>query len=201
VLREFYIHHREVFGIGFDAGWRALQHILASDLRYVVVNTQDFATSVAGSRSYTIQDIQAGARKGRGETRHPRPDLSTPYVAPSTEAEIAIAEIWGDWLGIDQIGIMDNFFDLGGNSLIGVGVVDAVRRALNLDHLPAHILYQAPTVSAFAAVQHDVGADADGQTDGQSDAGAEAAGAHRADQRAQRLARRRASMQGVSVDD
>ena len=129
VLREFYIHHREVFGIDFDAGWRALQHILAGDLRYVVVNTQDFATSVAGSRSYTIQDIQAGARKGRGETRHPRPDLSTPYVAPSTEAEIAIAEIWGDWLGIDQVGIMDNFFDLGGNSLIGVGVVDAVRRA------------------------------------------------------------------------
>ena len=82
---------------------------------------------------------------------------------------------------------MDNFFDLGGNSLIGVGVVDAIRRALNLDHLPAHMLYQAPTVSAFAAVQS-----------GEPDALAEADSGERAGLRQQRLARRRATIQGGS---
>jgi acyl transferase domain-containing protein len=186
VLREFYTHHREVFGIGFDAGWRCMLQILAGTEPHIVVNTQDFSASVAGSRSYTIRDIQAGARKGRGESRHPRPDLSTPYVGPSTEAEITIAEIWGDWLGIDQVGIMDNFFDLGGNSLIGVGVVDAVRRALNLDHLPAHILYQAPTVSAFVAAQAGGADGAPPDTDTNVRAGL----------RQQRLARRRANAQG-----
>jgi phosphopantetheine binding protein len=181
-----------VFGIDFDAGWRCLVQILARTEPHVVVNTQDFSASVAGSRSYTIRDIQAGARKGRGESRHPRPDLSTPYVRPSTEAETTIAEIWGEWLGIDQVGILDNFFDLGGNSLIGVGVVDAVRRALNIEHLPAHMLYQAPTVSAFAAAQAgDVGG-------APPDTGSD----ERAGLRQRRLSRRRANvMQGGSDDE
>ncbi|MBK6872884.1 MAG: SDR family NAD(P)-dependent oxidoreductase [Kineosporiaceae bacterium] len=151
VLRAFYIHHREVFGIDFDAGWRCLKRILTLDVPHLVVNTQDFSTSLAGSRNYTIRDIQAGARKGRGDQRYPRPELSTPYISPATPQEEAVAEIWGEWLGIDQVGVQDNFFDLGGNSLIGVGVTDAVRAALELDHLPAHLLYQAPTVSALTA--------------------------------------------------
>lgn len=189
VLREFYTHHRDVFGIGFDAGWRCLVQALARTEAHLVVNTQDFATSLAGSRSYTIRDIQAGARKGRGDSRHPRPELSTPYVGPSKEAETIIAEIWGEWLGIDQVGILDNFFDLGGNSLIGVGVVDAVRRALELDHLPAHLLYQAPTVAALAEAAQSDGGEAPLQ---------EADSDERAELRQQHLARRRANVRGGS---
>lgn len=190
VLREYYIHHREVFGISFDAGWRCLQQVLSRPEPYLVVSTQDFAAQVAGSRNYTIQDIQAGARKGRGNERHPRPELSTPYLAPSNEVEAQIAEIWSDWLGIDQVGVHDNFFELGGNSLIGVGVMDAVRRALNLDHLPAHVLYQAPTVSMLAATVTGVGTETEATT---QDTNSE----ERAGRRQQRLARRRASVQGA----
>jgi acyl transferase domain-containing protein/acyl carrier protein len=188
VLREYYIYHRETFGISFDAGWRCLRQILARPEPYLVVSTQDFATQFAGSRNYTIEDIQAGARLGRGEQRHPRPELSTPYLAPSNEVEAKIAEIWGEWLGIDQVGINDNFFDLGGNSLIGVSVMDAVRRELNLDHLPAHLLYQSPTVSMLAMAVTESDTEAASQ-DGDSEA--------RAELRAQRLARRRASVQRV----
>jgi acyl transferase domain-containing protein len=193
VLRELYIHHREQFGIGFDAGWRWLRRILALDVPNVVVNTQDFATTVAGSRSYTIRDLQAGARLGRGDDRYPRPELSTPYLAPHTEAESAIAEIWADWLGVDRVGVHDNFFDLGGNSLIGVGVMEAVRTALGLDHLPAHTLYQAPTVSTLAAAtasRHDTAAE--GESLPQMIDSDERAG-----RRQQRLARRRASVRGA----
>ncbi|MGZ4432667.1 MAG: SDR family NAD(P)-dependent oxidoreductase [Trebonia sp.] len=197
ILRQFYTHHREVFGISFDAGCRFLVRILARPEPYVVVNTQDFAASVAGSRSYTIHDIQAGARRGRGDSLHPRPELSTPYVAPSTEAEVRIAEIWGEWLGIDQVGILDNFFELGGNSLIGVSVIDAVRRVLEVDHIPAHLLYQAPTVSALAAqVSPGQGGEREDQ-DGPQEADAD----ERAGLRQQRLARRRATMRGGADGD
>lgn len=192
VLREFYIHHREVFGIDFDAGWRCLLRILGRPEPHIVVNTQDFAASLAGSRSYTIEDIQAGARMGRGDQRFPRPELSTPFIGPSTEAQAAICEIWGEWLGIDQVGIQDNFFDLGGNSLIGVGVVDAVRRALNLDHLPTHVLYQAPTVAAMAAA-----ATSDGSENTTQDTDSD----ERAGQRQQRLARRRAAVERGAGDE
>jgi acyl transferase domain-containing protein len=189
VLRELYIHHREQFGIGFDAGWRWLKRILALDVPNVVVNTQDFATQVAGSRSYTIRDLQAGARLGRGDDRYPRPELSTPYLAPYTEVESTIAEIWADWLGIDKVGVHDNFFDLGGNSLIGVGVMEAIRAALDLDHLPAHTLYQAPTVSTLAAATAATASGHDTATENDSD--------ERAGRRQQRLARRRASVRGA----
>ncbi len=193
VLRQFYTHHREVFGISFDAGWRCLTRILARQEPYLVVNTQDFSDAVAGSRSYTLHDIQEGARRGRGDSRHPRPELSTPYVAPSTEAETRVAEIWGDWLGVDQVGVLDNFFELGGNSLIGVSIIHAVRQALDIDHIPAHVLYQAPTVSALAAAVTG-GAPAERAVPGEEEED------DRAGLRQQRLARRRASMRGGDSD-
>lgn len=186
VLREFYVRHRETFGIDFDAGWRCLRQVLGRDEPHVVVNTQDFAASVAGSRSYTIEDIQAGARQGRGDQRFERPELSTPYIEPSNGTEAAVAEIWGEWLGIDHVGVMDNFFDLGGNSLVGVGVIDAVRRALELDHLAPHVLYQAPTVQALAAAATTSTSASAGEPAAQ-DTGSSG----RAGRRQQRLARRR----------
>ncbi len=196
ILRQFYTHHREVFGISFDAGWRCLVRILGRPEPYIVVSTQDFAATVADSRSYTIDDIQAGARRGRGDSRHPRPDLSTPYVAPSTEAEVRIAGIWGEWLGVDQVGCLDNFFELGGNSLIGVSIIHAVRQALEVDHIPAHLLYQAPTVSALAAEASAGQSGEGGGPDEPQDTGAD----ERAGLRQQRLARRRATMRAGADD-
>lgn len=151
VLREYYTEHRRQFGIDFDTGWRYLELLLERDEPHLLVSTQDFAAQAAGSRSYSITDIQTGAQRGRGSERYPRPELSTPYVSPSSETEIAIAEIWGEWLGVAEVGVMDNFFDLGGNSLTGVGVIEAIRKQLQLEHLPAHTLYQSPTVSTLAA--------------------------------------------------
>lgn len=190
ILREFYIHHRETFGIGFDAGWRCLLRILSLPEPYVVVSTQDFSASVAGSRSYDIRDIQEGARRGRGNARHPRPDLSTPYTAPSTDTEATIAGIWAEWLGIDQVGVLDSFFDLGGNSLTGVGIIDAIRQALGLERLPAHLLYQAPTVAALAAL-----------ISGDAQERGEVGSQERSGLRQRRLARRRASVRERAEDD
>lgn len=62
-----------------------------------------------------------------------RPDLGQAYVAPRTETEQILAEIWSKRLGIEQIGIHDNFFDLGGDSLMVVRIVgDASAAGLTL---------------------------------------------------------------------
>jgi amino acid adenylation domain-containing protein len=50
------------------------------------------------------------------------------YVAPLTEAEIALAEIWLELLQLDKIGVNDNFFELGGHSLIITQMLDRVRK-------------------------------------------------------------------------
>jgi len=71
-------------------------------------------------------------------------------VAPKSELERRIATFWEELLGITQVGINDNFFELGGNSLVGIDLIGRLRKELNLEPLPAYVLYEAPTVATMA---------------------------------------------------
>ncbi|MCB9169812.1 MAG: amino acid adenylation domain-containing protein [Flavobacteriales bacterium] len=78
-----------------------------------------------------------------------RPDLDVAYVQPATQVQEAIAATWAELLGIDRVGIDDNFFDLGGNSLLSIQCVAQLEmRGLEL---PIVKLYQHPTIRACAA--------------------------------------------------
>lgn len=71
------------------------------------------------------------------------------YIAPTGELEIVLANLWCKLLKFDRVGIHDNFFDLGGNSLLSLQVVSRVKQELNID-LPVVKLFQHPTISALA---------------------------------------------------
>jgi acyl transferase domain-containing protein len=149
--KAFFNEYRANFGISFDEGFTALQRILASGEAHVVVSTQSFAPIVAMSRLSSIESHQATVKKARDALgRHPRPELSTPFVEPQTSTEEAIVAVWTEALGLETVGVHDNFFELGGNSLIGMEIIAQVRTALGLSYLPPHILYQSPTVAALA---------------------------------------------------
>jgi acyl carrier protein len=79
-----------------------------------------------------------------------RPDLSSDYVAPETSTERVLAEIWQEFFGIDQIGTLDNFFDLGGDSLSATRMISRVRSLFGTD-LPPSTLFTAPTIGEFAS--------------------------------------------------
>jgi acyl carrier protein len=93
--------------------------------------------------------VCAGSAAPPGQ-RFPRPRLRTEYVAARTELEIIIAEVWQAYLGIDQVGVHDPFFDLGGNSLVGMAMVRAVETKLDAQIAPA-VLFEHPTIAEFAA--------------------------------------------------
>ena len=79
-----------------------------------------------------------------------RPDLASTYVAPRTAAEEVLAKIWCTVLGLDEVGINDNFFDLGGDSILSIQIVSrAGREGLRLD--PRQI-FEHQTVAELAAV-------------------------------------------------
>ena len=82
---------------------------------------------------------------------HARPDLTTAYVAPTGDAEQRIVEIWQELLGIDPIGIYDNFFDLGGHSLLGTQLVSRLYATFEVQ-VPLHMLFRAPTAAELALV-------------------------------------------------
>ena len=78
-----------------------------------------------------------------------RPDLDVAFAAPTTDAQKTLANVWADLLGINRVGIDDNFFDLGGNSLLSIQCVAQLEgHGLKL---PIVKLYQHPTIRACAA--------------------------------------------------
>ena len=79
------------------------------------------------------------------------PGLTEVFVAPYTPTEEVLAGIWTTVLGVEEISVSDNFFDLGGHSLSAVQVMSRVRAALQVD-LPLHALFAAPTVAGLALV-------------------------------------------------
>src|SRR5579863_9756318 len=85
-----------------------------------------------------------------GLSRFPRPMLATSYVPPRTELEATVAGVWGEFLGIDQVGVDDPFFELGGNSLAALAIVKAIERLLERQIAPALLIHHH-TVAAFAA--------------------------------------------------
>ncbi|WP_293151942.1 non-ribosomal peptide synthetase [Okeania sp. SIO2C9] len=75
--------------------------------------------------------------------------VSTEYVAPETEKQKALAEIWKEVLGIEKVGVHDNFFDLGGHSLMVTQVVSRVRQALSVE-LSISKLFESPTIAQLS---------------------------------------------------
>jgi amino acid adenylation domain-containing protein/non-ribosomal peptide synthase protein (TIGR01720 family) len=85
----------------------------------------------------------------------PAPDVAAQrearYVAPRTPAEEILADIWKDVLGLDRVGVEDNFFDLGGHSLIAVQVLSRVRTAFDVE-VPLRRVFEASTITQLALV-------------------------------------------------
>ena len=147
-VQTFLRENRRRFGIAFEEGTAALSRILARRFPRVIVSPQDFPAVVAASRSFTTAYFRE--RILQTKPVHPRPALATSYVAPRNDLERQIAAVWGELLGIAEVGINDNFFDLGGNSLVGIDVIDRLRKELKAESIPAHVLYEAPSISALA---------------------------------------------------
>jgi amino acid adenylation domain-containing protein len=76
-------------------------------------------------------------------------DAGDSFVAPASELEQAIAAIWQETLGVERVSAYDNFFDLGGHSLLMVQVYTRLREILRTD-LSIIDLFKYPTISSLA---------------------------------------------------
>ena len=78
-----------------------------------------------------------------------RREERTEYIAPRTAVEQVLAEIWAEVLKVERVSIHDNFFDLGGHSLMGIRLIAQVCKELQIE-LPLRRLFECPTVAALA---------------------------------------------------
>jgi len=80
-----------------------------------------------------------------------RPELASTYIRPRSATERAIAEVWQEVLGIESVGVDENFFDLGGHSLDAVRAHTKLRAKFG-DGLSLVQLFQFPTISSLAGL-------------------------------------------------
>jgi amino acid adenylation domain-containing protein len=143
---------RATYGMSFDEGMEALRRILASGLPQVVVSTRGLRKDLDHHRTLThVLEVLARTPERQRVDGRQRPRAGTPYVAPRSETEVRIASVWRELLGIEPIGAHDNFFQLGGSSLLGLEVIWRLSRELGLQ-IPLRALFEAPTVSELAAL-------------------------------------------------
>ncbi|MEO0424784.1 MAG: SDR family NAD(P)-dependent oxidoreductase, partial [Pseudomonadota bacterium] len=140
-------------GLNVAAAMELLERVLAvPDLRHTLVSTRDLVQRqrevverlrACGSEFSADGDGPAG--------RAARPQIATAFVAPRNEIEEAVAEIWADVLGLEQVGVEDPFFDLGGDSLLATMLLSKLTSRFALD-VPVERFFEAPTVASAARV-------------------------------------------------
>ena len=142
-------------GISSQEGVDAFSRILDNTLPQVVVSTQDLSTKMeqALTASSAVEELEPSLLP---KSTYSRPELKTAYVAPRNDVEQKIAAIWQQILGIAQVGIHDNFFDLGGDSLLAVSLFAQIKKIF-AKNLPLATLFQAPTVEQQAGLLHQSG--------------------------------------------
>lgn len=130
-------------GIRPEEGFDVLVRALATGLPQVVVSSIDLDD--------LARTVAAAAEEAPATAGFERPSLATSYVAPRTPVETKLAAIWSELLGVEKIGVDDNFFDLGGHSLVAVRLFRAVKGAYTVD-FPISVLFEAPTIAQCASL-------------------------------------------------
>ncbi|MBW4563380.1 MAG: SDR family NAD(P)-dependent oxidoreductase [Mojavia pulchra JT2-VF2] len=131
-------------GILPSEGTEAFSRILAIALPQVLVSTQDFIARF--QQHFVSQPLLVNYNPSK--QLHSRPELSNAYVAPRNGLEQTIADIWQKCLGVEPVGIGDDFFELGGDSLLAVHLLGKVSEATQTKLSP-HSLIDAPTIAAL----------------------------------------------------
>ena len=82
--------------------------------------------------------------------RYPRPELDTPYIAPRNDVERFIAGLYQEFLGIDRVGVDDDFFEFGGgDSLVATRVITRLKQTYQV-RLSMRDIFEMPTVADLA---------------------------------------------------
>ena len=76
------------------------------------------------------------------------PDSEVPYQAPRTEAEGLVAAVFAQVLGLARVGVQDDLFELGGNSLHAAQVIGRINDAIDMD-VSVSLVFEHPTVSGL----------------------------------------------------
>ncbi|UCH93137.1 MAG: polyketide synthase dehydratase domain-containing protein, partial [Candidatus Aminicenantes bacterium] len=132
-------------------GIEAFKRILANEeYPQVVVCTTDFLQRMKKTHGFSGAYLMEELHKAPTSIpKQARPELSTPYTAPGTDTEKILAHIWHEFLGIREVGIHDDFFELGGDSLKVMTIISKIHKALDVE-IPMNEFFSRPTITKLS---------------------------------------------------
>jgi thioesterase domain-containing protein/acyl transferase domain-containing protein len=117
-----------------------------NDQGQVIVSTKNLEYRIQQVSNFMKEERKGDKPGDLPGQLHSRPQLPYAYTAPRTELEQQLARVWQTSLGIEKVGIHDDFFDLGGDSLLAFQVIARIRDTLQIE-LPGHSILNTPTIA------------------------------------------------------
>ena len=141
------------------AGQRLIAYVVGAAGRVLTVDTlrrfaEDELPDYMVPAAFVVLDAVTLTANGKIDRRAlpappaDRPELAGAFVEPNGAAEALMADIWKDLLGVARVGASDNFFHLGGHSLVATQLVSRIRRTFETP-LPLRAVFEAPTVTGL----------------------------------------------------
>ena len=131
--------------ISLAAGLDGLRRILSCDMPPACL-------MAVGAEWSAVENTEARPRIASG-ARKARPNLDSPYCAPGDETEEGLAAIWEKLLGVTPVGIDDDYFTLGGDSITAIQIQYTVNERFGV-RLPTTVLLDYPTIRSLSALVH-----------------------------------------------
>ncbi|MEN7528717.1 SDR family NAD(P)-dependent oxidoreductase [Cupriavidus sp. DL-D2] len=141
-------------GVGIPAvqGGAALERVLSGPPRaQVLVVTTDLTQRLRGVDLAMFDTLDTLGASRSSRPQHPRPALGVPYVAAEDDLSQGLAALFGELVGVAPVGIHDNLFELGGDSLLAIQLLARVRAAWGVSVRPVDF-FKTPTVEALAVL-------------------------------------------------
>jgi amino acid adenylation domain-containing protein len=130
-------------------------HNLAAELRFALYHRLPRHMDPA---AIVLMDEFPLTRNGKIDRRAlPAPaykprTVEAEYTAPRTRIEVLLTDVWADVLGVERVGVHDDFFDIGGNSLMAADVLAKIRAALSVEVPAAQLFFRNATVAGLAEI-------------------------------------------------
>lgn len=148
---EMAFQHNLSQGILPEEGSAALFNVLdVCDEPEVIISSLELESLIE-----EVDATAASLHKEDDDTKFARPELDNDYVEPKDDIERNLVSFWEELLGVDQVGVEDSFFDLGGHSLVAVRLFAKIQQTYDVDY-PISVLFEAPTIAACADMIRDV---------------------------------------------
>ncbi len=119
----------------------------------VIISEIAIQASPADAQTVPLHSELTSAEQVMASMPQRRPHVPTAYIPARNEVEQHIATIWQEMLGIENIGIQDNFFEVGGDSLMGIRIINQLRNVFEVGvSIPLHLFFTTPTIEGMAEV-------------------------------------------------